>query len=149
LDEYLKSELVLYLAHSPLAQQSVTALMLPTFLEHYSTIIKLLARELDLNSRSQFITALHRFLFPFDWVVQQEYMGKYHLLLSEFLGDPRRSKEFYIDGDKFATLAKTFAENIFTPFKYASLFSLLSNHIDYLESWSVILTVHLKFQHIQ
>jgi hypothetical protein len=63
-------------------------------------------------------------------------MGKYHLLLSEFLGDPRRSKEFYIDGDKFATLATTFAKNIFTPL-YVSLFSLLSNYIDCLESWSV------------
>ena len=117
--------------------------MLPTFLEHSSTIHKLLTRELDLNSQSQFFKASYPFLFPFD-LFAQEYMAKYHLLLLEFLGDPRRSKEFYIDGDKFATLATTFAKNISTPL-YVSLFSLLSNYVDCFESWSgVILILHKK-----
>ena len=137
MDEYLKSEVALFLvAHSHLAQQYLTAFMLPTF--ERSTMDKLLLRELNLNSQSQFFKALFRLFFPFGWRGGQEYMPKYHRLLSEFLGDPRRSKEFYIDGDKFATLATTFAKYIFTPFMCVLLFSLLLNHIDCLESWSVL-----------
>ena len=142
MDKYLKSELVHYLAHSHLAQQHVTALMLPTFIEHNSAISNVLARELNLDSQKEFFRASRLFVYPFYW-------AKYHLLLLDFLGDPRRSKEFYIDGDKFATLATTFAKYIFTPFMYVSLFSLLLNHIDCPESWSVsgiILMLHLKLQ---
>ena len=108
-------------AHSHLAQQYVTASMLLAF-EQRLTIDQLLTRELNLNSQSQFFKASLHVFFPFGWESGQEYMPKYHLLLSEFLGDPRRSKEFYIDGDKFTTLATTLAKYIFTPYMYVSLF---------------------------
>lgn len=115
LDEYLKSELAFFMTHSNLTQLMVTAVMLPKFLEYRLPIMNFLSRGLSRGSFKIFSRACQQFLFASGWSIDERYMAKYHTMLSEFLGDPTRSKEFYIDGDKFATLATAFVKQLFGP----------------------------------
>ena len=93
----------------------VTAIMLPNFLRFYYPIIHILMADLDQHSFNAFNKAYHPFLFPFRWNKTEEHMAKYHILLSDFLGDPMRSHEFHIEGNKFASLATVFARYLFQP----------------------------------
>ena len=93
----------------------VTAIILPEFLQFYDPIIDILVVDLDPHSSNAFKKACHRFLFPFRWVDREGHIAKYHILLSDFLGNPMRSHEFHIEGNKFASLATAFAKYIFQP----------------------------------
>ena len=94
----------------------VTAIMLPKFLQFRYPIIDILTANLDQHSFNAFRKASCPFLFPFDWTGREGHMVKYHILLSDFLGDPMRSHEFHIEGNKFASLATAFAKYLFQPF---------------------------------
>ena len=89
--------------------------MLPKFLQlYYDPIIDILTADLDQHSFNAF-TKASCFLFPFSWTDKEAHMANYHILLSNFLGDPMRSHEFHIEGNKFASLATAFAKYIFQP----------------------------------
>ena len=92
----------------------VTAIMLPQFLQFYYPITHILMADLDQHFSNAFINASWHFLFPF-LSGREGDIDKYHILWSDFLGDPMRSHEFHIDGNKFATLATTFAKYLFQP----------------------------------
>ena len=94
----------------------MTAVLIPKFLELYCTpIIDILTIDLNQGPLEAFNKAYIPFIFPFPWNNEEVHMAKYHILLSEFLGDPIRSNEFYIDGNKFAGLATAFVKYIFKP----------------------------------
>ncbi|KAF8802019.1 hypothetical protein BYT27DRAFT_6776872 [Phlegmacium glaucopus] len=89
------------------AQLLITAVMLPGFLKYYEEpILKILVIDLDLDPYSGWSGAnAHAF---------GTIRHAHHFLL-EFLGDPTRSKELYVDGNKFAALATVFAKILFGP----------------------------------
>ena len=116
MDEYLKSELALFISHSNLAQLLVTAVMIPKFLQLYcKPIIDILTVDLNQGPFEAFRKAYLPFIFPFLWNNREVHMVKYHILLSDFLGDPMRSHEFHIEGNKFASLATAFTKYLFQP----------------------------------
>ncbi|KAF8802000.1 hypothetical protein BYT27DRAFT_6776449 [Phlegmacium glaucopus] len=87
------------------AQLLLTAVMLPEFLIYHQTIQQILVMDLDPDSSIAWSRAFHRTFLS----------NPYSLLLLEFLGDPTRSKELYVDGNKFEALATTFAKPLFGP----------------------------------
>jgi hypothetical protein len=99
---------------SNLAPLVVAAMMLPTFPRHFHPLMKCLGSGLDDHSFDEFSGACSS-IFPTAWFMDSKEPRKYHNLLSEFLGDPIRSKEFYVDGNKFATLATALARILFGP----------------------------------
>ena len=99
-----------------MASLLVTAIMLPEFLQFYhNPVIDILTAHLDQHSFNAFNKAYTPFLFPFGWTERGGHMANYHTLLSDFLGDPMRSHEFHIEGNKFASLATAFAKYLFQP----------------------------------
>ncbi|KAF8817200.1 hypothetical protein BYT27DRAFT_6949245 [Phlegmacium glaucopus] len=118
LDKYLRSGLALLTSHSSLAQMMVTGVMLPKFYDYYYSAMDFLGVDLDQESFNAFRRACQPIICPYEWdhiVTGIDEMATYYDLLSEFLDDPIRSKEFYIDGDKFAALATAFSKNLFSP----------------------------------
>ncbi|KAF8814331.1 hypothetical protein BYT27DRAFT_7238893 [Phlegmacium glaucopus] len=115
-DEYLKSEVALLMTCSKPAELMVTAVMLPNFFQYYPIIKGILSIDLDEEGFERFHRAYHPLLFPFSRIEGEKYFAKYHIMLSNFLGDPLRSQGFYIDDGKFATLAMAFAKYLFGPF---------------------------------
>ncbi|KAF8801487.1 hypothetical protein BYT27DRAFT_7174195 [Phlegmacium glaucopus] len=114
-DQYLKSnQLAPLMISSNLAPLVVAAMMLPTFPRHFHPLMKCLGSGLNDHSFDEFSGACSS-IFPTAWFMDSKEPRKYHNLLSEFLGDPIRSKEFYIDGNKFATLATALAGILFGP----------------------------------
>ncbi|KAF8805050.1 hypothetical protein BYT27DRAFT_7193582 [Phlegmacium glaucopus] len=112
-DEYLRSQVGLLRTCSKPAQLMVTAVMLPKFFQYCPIILEILPIDLDREASEIFRNAYLPLLFPFHWDEKEEYLPKYHIMLSNFLGDPLHSKEFYIDDSKYATLAAAFANYLF------------------------------------
>jgi len=116
------------MAHSSLVQLLVTAVMLPGFPQHDLLIMGCLRSVLDHASGGKFDYA-RSLIFPmwppFD-KVYKEHQCKYYILLSEFLGNPMRSQEFYVDGNKFAALATTLSTILFGLSMYVLPLSLTS-----------------------
>ncbi|KAF8815945.1 hypothetical protein BYT27DRAFT_7186431 [Phlegmacium glaucopus] len=118
LDMYLRSGLALLTSSSSLAQLVVTGVMLPRFHHYYLSATVYLGADLDQESFNTFQRASFPIICPYDLdntYLGVEEMAAYYGLLSEFLDDPLRSKEFYIDGNKYADLAMAFAKNLFSP----------------------------------
>jgi len=115
----------------------VTGVMLPGFYGYYYSATYFVGADLDQESFRTFRSACHPIICPYEWShtgLVLEDMAAYYSLLSKFLDDPIRSKEFYIDGDKFAALATTFAKHLFSPPVYVLSFShSLSNGTDCLK----------------
>ncbi|KAF8805047.1 hypothetical protein BYT27DRAFT_7193577, partial [Phlegmacium glaucopus] len=109
------SKLALLMTESKLAQLMVTAVMLPNFLQYSRIIMHILAIDWDSSALKMVWSPFHPLLFPFPWLQSEEYMAKYHTMLSTFLADPLHSKEFYINDGKFATLATAFSKCLFGP----------------------------------
>ncbi|KAF8802023.1 hypothetical protein BYT27DRAFT_7197492 [Phlegmacium glaucopus] len=122
LDEHLKFELGLLMTHSnestliQATQLLVTAVMLPDFNNVYvDSISKILVIDIHPDSSD----ACSRAFLRIKYISRQT-----RRLLSEFLGDPTRSKEFYVDGNKFAALATQFTKILFGPSVYVLPLSL-------------------------
>ena len=89
--------------------------MLPKFPQFRYPIIDILTADLDRRSYTAFRKASGPFFFPFNWTGREGHMAKYYILLTDFLGNPMRSHEFHIEGNKFVSLATAFAKYLFQP----------------------------------
>ncbi|KAF8801492.1 hypothetical protein BYT27DRAFT_7341968 [Phlegmacium glaucopus] len=112
-DQHLRSnQLAPFMISSNLAPLVMTAVMLPTFAQHFDALVKCLGNNLDSDSFDGFYIACYS-IHPANRSI--EILPQHHNLLSEFFGDPIRSKELYVDGDKLATLAAELAKILFGP----------------------------------
>jgi len=102
----------------------ITGVMLPDFHHYYYSAMDFLRVDLDQESFNALQRACQPIICPYQWLndssidIDIDEIAAYYVLLSEFLDDPIRSKEFYINGDKFAAFASVFSEFFFGPPMY-------------------------------
>ena len=110
-DEYTKSKMSLLLRRSPaIGPNFITSLLLPDFSTTVHDIKEILVDGLDVAIVDHFVDADDNTFCMMGFKYGPEQFADYHLMISQFLADPRRSGYFHVDGDRFTRLTTRFTE---------------------------------------